>query len=96
VSGVLLASGIIFFAFIGFDAVSTAAQEAKNPARDMPIAIIASLVICTVLYVLMATVLTGLVPFASLNDAAPVAVALMAHPELHWLCPGSYSGRSPA
>jgi len=87
VSGVLLASGIIFFAFIGFDAVSTAAQEAKNPARDMPIAIIASLVICTVLYVLMATVLTGLVPFASLNDAAPVAVALMAHPELHWLVP---------
>jgi len=86
-SGILLASGIIFFAFIGFDAVSTAAQEARNPARDMPIAILASLVICTVLYVLMATVLTGLVPYASLNDAAPVAVALMAHEGLAWLVP---------
>ena len=86
-SGVLLASGVIFFAFIGFDAVSTAAQEAKNPGRDMPIAIIASLLICTVLYVLMSGVLTGMVPYPQLNDAAPVAVALMAHEGLRWLVP---------
>lgn len=86
-SGVLLASGIIFFAYIGFDAVSTAGQEAKNPARDMPIGIIASLVICTVLYILMAAVLTGMLPYPQLNDAAPVAVALMAHPGLDWLLP---------
>jgi APA family basic amino acid/polyamine antiporter len=92
VSGVLLASGIIFFAFIGFDAVSTAAQEAKRPARDMPVAIIASLLICTVLYVLMSAVLTGLVPYPNLNDAAPVAVALMAHPGLRWLVPWAIVG----
>ncbi len=84
-SGILRASGIIFFAYIGFDAVSTAAQEAKNPARDMPIGILGSLVICTVLYILMSAVLTGLVPYPRLNDAAPVAVALAAHPELDWL-----------
>jgi len=87
VSGILRASGIIFFAYIGFDAVSTAAQEAKNPARDMPIGIIASLIICTVLYILMAAVLTGMIPYPQLNDAAPVAVALMAHPGLNWLVP---------
>src|ERR1700752_2911499 len=64
ISGVLRASGIIFFAYIGFDAVSTAAQEARNPARDMPIGILGSLVICTVLYILVAGVLTGLVNYA--------------------------------
>src|SRR5262249_35792958 len=58
--GVLGAAGVVFFAFIGFDAVSTAAQEAKNPKRDMPIGILGSLVICTVLYILFAHVLTGL------------------------------------
>ena len=85
ISGILRASGIIFFAYIGFDAVSTAAQEARNPQRDMPIGILGSLVICTVLYILMSAVLTGLVPYPKLNDAAPVAVALQAHPALSWL-----------
>jgi APA family basic amino acid/polyamine antiporter len=86
-SGILRASGIIFFAYIGFDAVSTAAQEAKNPSRDMPIGILGSLIICTVLYILMSAVMTGLVPFPKLNDAAPVAVALQAHSGLNWLTP---------
>jgi APA family basic amino acid/polyamine antiporter len=85
ISGILRASGIIFFAYIGFDAVSTAAQEARNPQRDLPIGILGSLIICTVLYILMSAVLTGLVPYPQLNDAAPVAVALQAHPELNWL-----------
>ena len=85
--GVVRASGIIFFAYIGFDAVSTAAQEAKNPARDMPFGIIMSLVVCTILYILMSAVLTGMLPYPQLNDAAPVAVALMAHPGLDWLVP---------
>ncbi|MCC6294775.1 MAG: amino acid permease [Bryobacterales bacterium] len=76
ISGVLRAAGVVFFAFIGFDAVSTAAQEAKNPQRDMPIGIIGSLVVCTLLYVLFAHVLTGIVPFRMLDDAAPVAVAV--------------------
>ncbi len=87
VSGILRASGIIFFAYIGFDAVSTAAQEARNPERDMPIGILGSLVVCTILYILMCGVLTGLVPFPDLNDAAPVAVALQAHAGLNWLVP---------
>ena len=59
-SGVVRGAGVIFFAYIGFDAVSTAAQEAKNPQRDMPIGILGSLAICTVLYILMALVMTGL------------------------------------
>ena len=84
-SGIIRASGIIFFAYIGFDAVSTAAQEAKNPQRDVPIGILASLVICTVLYVLMSGVLTGMLEYPKLNDAAPVAAALEAHPQLRWL-----------
>jgi basic amino acid/polyamine antiporter, APA family len=84
-SGILRAAGIIFFAYIGFDAVSTAAQEAKNPQRDVPIGILASLVICTILYVLMSAVLTGMLPYPQLNDAAPVAAALEAHPSLLWL-----------
>jgi APA family basic amino acid/polyamine antiporter len=84
-SGVLRASGIIFFAYIGFDAVSTAAQEAKNPQRDVPIGILASLVICTILYILMSGVLTGMLEYPKLNDAAPVAAALEAHPQLRWL-----------
>jgi basic amino acid/polyamine antiporter, APA family len=84
-SGILRAAGIIFFAYIGFDAVSTAAQEAKNPQRDVPIGILGSLVICTLLYVLMSGVLTGMLPYPQLNDAAPVAAALEAHPTLLWL-----------
>jgi APA family basic amino acid/polyamine antiporter len=84
-SGILQASGIIFFAYIGFDAVSTAAQEAKNPQRDMPVGIMVSLLICTLLYVAVAAVLTGMVPYAELNSPAPVAVALDRHPELAWL-----------
>ncbi len=84
-SGVLRAAGVVFFAYIGFDAVSTAAQEAKDPARNMPIGILGSLLICTVLYILMSGVLTGLLPYPQLNDAAPVAVALGAHVQLAWL-----------
>jgi APA family basic amino acid/polyamine antiporter len=77
--GIVTAAGIVFFAFIGFDAVSTAAQEAKNPKRDMPIGILGSLVICTVLYVLFAHVLTGLAPvdfFRTMGKEASVARAI--------------------
>jgi basic amino acid/polyamine antiporter, APA family len=84
-SGILQASAIIFFAYIGFDGVSTVAQEAKDPQRGMPIGILGSLAICTVLYILMSSVMTGLVPFKQLDDAAPVVVALEAHPQLKWL-----------
>ena len=74
-SGIARAAGVIFFAYIGFDAVSTAAQEAKNPQRDMPIGILGSLVICTVLYILVSGLLTAVIPYRALNDPAPVAVA---------------------
>jgi APA family basic amino acid/polyamine antiporter len=84
-SGVLGAAGVIFFAYIGFDAISTAAQESKNPQRDMPIGILASLVICTVLYVIVSAVLTGMVNYKELNVAAPVALALDKYQGLHWL-----------
>jgi len=84
-SGILAASGVIFFAYIGFDAISTAAQEAKNPQRDMPIGILASLIICTILYVLVSAVLTGMVNYKELNVAAPVALALDKYPGLAWL-----------
>ena len=75
-SGVLRGAGLVFFAYIGFDAVSTAAQEAKNPQRDMPIGILGSLVICTLLYVIVSAVLTGMVPYTELNIAAPMAYAV--------------------
>jgi APA family basic amino acid/polyamine antiporter len=75
-TGVVRAAGVVFFAFIGFDAVSTAAQETKNPQRDMPIGIIGSLVVCTVLYILFAHVLTGIVNYTEMNNAAPVATAV--------------------
>ena len=83
--GVVSASGVIFFAYIGFDAISTASQEARNPQRDMPIGILASLVVCTVLYVIVALVLTGMVSYKELDVAAPVALALDKYPPLHWL-----------
>src|SRR6266700_1146454 len=75
-SGVVRAAGVIFFAYIGFDAVSTAAQEAKNPKRDMPIGILGSLVICTILYILVAGVLTGLVKYDTLNVPDPIAIGI--------------------
>ncbi len=87
--GILGAAGIVFFAFIGFDAVSTAAQEAKNPKRDMPIGILGSLAVCTVLYVLFAHVLTGLAPvefFRTSGSEASVAQAIeLAMPGYQWL-----------
>lgn len=75
-SGVARGAAVIFFAYIGFDAVSTAAQEAKNPQKDMPVGIIGSLVICTFLYILVSGLLTAVVPYADLNVSAPVAVAI--------------------
>jgi len=75
-SGIARAAGVIFFAYIGFDAVSTAAQEAKNPQRDMPIGILGSLVVCTILYILVSGLLTGIVPYSALNVADPVAVGI--------------------
>jgi APA family basic amino acid/polyamine antiporter len=85
-SGILRGAGVMFFAYIGFDAVSTAAQEAKNPGRDMPIGILGSLVICTAIYVLVAIVLLGIVPYAQLNVADPLAVGIDAT-GLRWLSP---------
>jgi basic amino acid/polyamine antiporter, APA family len=85
-SGVLRGAGVMFFAYIGFDAVSTAAQEAKNPARDMPIGILGSLAICTVIYVLVAIVLIGIVPYKDLMVADPLAVGIDAT-GLRWLSP---------
>jgi APA family basic amino acid/polyamine antiporter len=76
VKGITAAAAIIFFAYIGFDAVSTAAEEAREPKRDMPFGIIASLVICTVLYVLVAVVMTGMAPWNTLGTAEPMITAL--------------------
>jgi APA family basic amino acid/polyamine antiporter len=84
-SGVLRATSIIFFAFIGFDTVSTCAQEANNPRRDVPLGILSSLAICSVLYVATAFVLTGMVSYTELGVAAPVALAIDRHAELRWL-----------
>lgn len=83
-SGILRAAGIVFLAYVGFDAVSTAAQEVKNPQRNLPIGIIGSLGICTLLYILFAFVMVGLVPYKQLNVAAPVAAAIHKTPYL-WL-----------
>jgi len=77
VSGIFRAAGVIFFAYIGFDAVSTASQEARNPQRDMPVGILGSLVVCTVLYVAFALILTGMVNYRDMQgDAHPVATAI--------------------
>ena len=84
-SGVMAAAGVVFFAYIGFDAMSTAAQETRNPQRDMPVGILTSLVICTLLYVAVATVLTGMVSYKDLNVAAPLALALDKYSSLRWL-----------
>jgi APA family basic amino acid/polyamine antiporter len=83
-SGIVRGAAVVFFAFIGFDAVSTAAQEARDPGRDMPIGILVSLAICTTLYVAVALVLTGLVPYRQLAVAAPIALGIDAT-GLAWL-----------
>jgi basic amino acid/polyamine antiporter, APA family len=85
-SGVLRGAAVMFFAYIGFDAVSTAAQEAKNPQRDLPFGILASLALCTVLYIAVAIVLIGIVPYARLNVADPIAVGIEAT-GLTWFTP---------
>jgi APA family basic amino acid/polyamine antiporter len=85
-SGVVRGAAVVFFAYIGFDAVSTAAQEAKNPQRDMPIGMLGSLAVCTVLYILMSLVMTGMVHYTKLNVPHPVFVAIeAAGPALKWL-----------
>ena len=83
-SGIVSGAGVIFFAFIGFDAVSTASQEAKNPQRDMPMGIIGSLAVCTVLFIAYSFVLTGVVNYKDLNVGAPLSVALT-HIPMPWL-----------
>ncbi|HEY7298473.1 MAG TPA: amino acid permease [Xanthobacteraceae bacterium] len=85
-SGLVRGAAVVFFAYIGFDAVSTAAQEARNPQRDMPIGILGSLVICTVLYVAVGFVLTGIVPYDRLNVPDPIAVGIDAI-GMGWLAP---------
>jgi APA family basic amino acid/polyamine antiporter len=80
-SGVVAGAGVVFFAYIGFDSVSTAAQEAKNPQRDMPIGILASLAVCTVLYIIVSAIATGVLPYGELNVPDPIAkVAEAARP----------------
>lgn len=87
-SGILRGAGVIFFAYIGFDVVSTAAQEVKNPQRDMPIGILGSLTIVTILYILVAFVLLGLVSYTNLKVSNPIAVGIDAAGEsLRWLRP---------
>lgn len=76
IGGIIQGAAVIFFAYIGFEAVSTAGAESKNPARDMPIGIIGSLVICTILYILTAGVLVGIVPYSRLDNPAPIALAV--------------------
>lgn len=85
-SGIFRASGIVFYAYIGFDAVSTVTQEVRNPQRDMPWGIIGSLIVCTILYVLVGFVMTGMVKYDLLNTAAPIAVAVDAAGDtMRWL-----------
>jgi len=84
-SGVLQGAGIIFFSYIGFDTAATTAREARNPQRDLPLGILGALAISTLLYVGMALVMTGMVPYLQLSGPAPVAIALDAHPQLAWL-----------
>ncbi|MCO5093637.1 amino acid permease [Denitratimonas tolerans] len=84
-SGIVRGAAVVFFAYIGFDAVSTAAGEAKNPQRDMPIGILGSLFLCTIIYIVVAAVLTGMMHYTQLGTAKPVATALEAYPSLAWL-----------
>lgn len=85
VSGIFRGAGIVFFVFLGFDIISTAAQETKNPRRNMPIGILGSLAICTILFILFAHVMTGLAPYREFKDSgAPVAIAI-AHTPYTWL-----------
>ena len=81
--GIINAAALVFFAYIGFDAVSTSAEEVRNPARDLPRGILASLAICTVLYIAVSAVLTGIVPYAELNVSSPVSFSLI-HIGLAW------------
>ena len=83
--GVLRGASMVFFAYIGFEATSVAAQESKNPQRDLPVGMLASLAICTVLYIAMAAVMTGLTPYSQLGTDEPVVTAVASHPELAWL-----------
>jgi basic amino acid/polyamine antiporter, APA family len=83
--GVLRGASMVFFAYIGFEATSVAAQESINPKRDLPIGMLASLAICTVLYVAMAAVLTGLLSYTQLGTSEPVVTAVASHPQLSWL-----------
>jgi APA family basic amino acid/polyamine antiporter len=86
VDGIMRAASIVFFAYIGFEAVSTAGQEAKNPAKDMPFGIIGSLLVCTVIYMLVAAIMTLLVPYRQLDVPDPVAVVVDAFgPTWSWL-----------
>lgn len=88
ISGVLRGAAAIFFAYVGFDAVSTAALEARKPQRDIPVGILGALVVVTILYAGVALVMTGMIPYTQLNVAAPVAVAVdAAGPALSWLRP---------
>jgi APA family basic amino acid/polyamine antiporter len=88
ISGIFTGAGVIFFAYIGFDAISTAAQETKNPKRDMPIGILGSLLVCMVLYIAVALVLTGMVNYKDLNVSAPIALAIdQTGSGLFWLKP---------
>jgi basic amino acid/polyamine antiporter, APA family len=87
-TGIFAAAGVIFYAYIGFDAVCCAAQEVVKPSRDLPIGILGSLLICTVLYIMVSLVLTGIVPYKELNVAAPVALVVeRCGPTLAWLRP---------
>ena len=87
-SGVVRGAGVIFFAYIGFDAVSTAAQEARNPQRDMPIGILGSLAICTIIFILMTGVLTGIMMYTNLSVPDPIAVSVIAAgPGIAWIRP---------
>ena len=85
-SGIVRGAAVVFFAYIGFDAVSVAAQEARDPQKDMPTGILASLAICTVLYIVVSLVLTGIVPYTTLNVPDPIAVGVNAT-GLTWLKP---------